>query len=63
MYVHECYHPELCLLFLDSDRLLLHTAVKAMEKAGWPTDILTGRTMFHLGQNERNAQSSARERL
>jgi len=46
-----------------SDRLLLHTAVEAMQKAGWPTDILTGRTMFHLGQNERNAQSSPRERL
>jgi hypothetical protein len=38
---------------LETDLTLLKVAEDTLRKAGWPTDILTGRFMFGVGDNER----------
>ncbi|KAL8833579.1 MAG: hypothetical protein Q9170_004194 [Blastenia crenularia] len=45
------------------DATLVDVAAKALEKAGWPSTILTGRLMFTKGDNERNAEPSAKQKL
>lgn len=37
---------------------LLKVAQDALSKAGWPTEVLTGRYMFELGDNERHSTTS-----
>lgn len=34
---------------------MLRLAQEALEKAEWPTEVLTGRFMFNVGNNERNS--------
>jgi hypothetical protein len=34
--------------------MLVRVAKDALNKVGWPTEVLTGRLMFPLGSNERN---------
>lgn len=34
---------------------MLRLAQEALEKAEWPTEVLTGRFMFHVGNNDRNS--------
>jgi len=47
-----------------SDAFLLHVAQKALEKAGWPTEGLTGRYALPLGHSTRNTEDvSPKERL
>ncbi|KAM5452134.1 hypothetical protein MaudCBS49596_003488 [Microsporum audouinii] len=38
-----------------TDLTLVKVAEDALKKAGWPTDILTGRFMFEVGDNERHS--------
>jgi hypothetical protein len=35
--------------------MLLQVALKALEKAGWPTKVLPGSRAFALGNNNRHA--------
>lgn len=35
--------------------MLVRVARDALKKWGWPTEVLTGRFMFSVGDNERNA--------
>ena len=37
-----------------SDLMLINLAKAALESAGWPTEVLTGRLMFELGDGIRN---------
>lgn len=37
-----------------SDEMLLNLAEAALKKAGWPTEVQTGRFAFELGNNVRN---------
>nr|POE88359.1 hypothetical protein CFP56_11588 [Quercus suber] len=46
------------LVIPRSDDILLEVALGTLSKAGWPTEVLTGRLMFHLGDNERHTQKS-----
>ncbi len=39
---------------------ILKVGQETLEKAGWPTTVLTGRFMFDVGNNERNARSGPR---
>lgn len=42
-------------MMTGSDLTLLRLAQEALEKAQWPTEVLVGRFMFHLGNNDRNS--------
>ncbi|KAF1955681.1 putative amidase [Byssothecium circinans] len=46
-----------------SDEALVEIASGALKKAGWPTDVLTGRFMFAVDDNDRNAKLSPKEKL
>lgn len=39
--------------------MLIKLANDALQKAGWPTKIQTGRFAFPLGENERNVVDSS----
>ncbi len=45
---------------LGSDMTMLKVGQETLEKAGWPTTVLTGRFMFDVGDNERNARSDSK---
>ncbi|KAK1833473.1 amidase signature domain-containing protein [Podospora conica] len=38
-----------------TDLMLLDLAQQTLDKAGWPSKVLTGRTMFKVGNNERHS--------
>lgn len=47
-----------------SDAFLLHVAKEALKKAGWPTEVLTGRYALPYGNSSRNTEDNAsREKL
>jgi hypothetical protein len=46
-----------------SDLSLLSIAEEALKSAGWQSNLLTGRYMLHVGDNNRNAQSAVGPRL
>lgn len=46
-----------------SDSLLLALAKNAFEKAGWSTQVKTGRYAFDLGDNVRNTLSPNKGRM
>jgi len=39
--------------------MLIELAKNAFEKAGWPTEVQTGRYTFPLAENARNVQGTA----
>lgn len=43
--------------------MLLNLAQEAFDRAGWPTQVQTGRYMFELANNTRNTASVIPERL
>lgn len=46
-----------------SDLMLIKLATEALKKAGWPTSIQTGRYMYPVADNARNAGSESGESL
>ncbi|KAK0121858.1 hypothetical protein ONS95_010137 [Cadophora gregata] len=44
-----------------SDLLLINLAEEALNSAGWPTQVKTGRETFDVGENIRNVQDQFRE--
>jgi hypothetical protein len=48
--------------FAGSDNVLVETAQGALELAGWPSHVLTGRYMFDLGDNERNTRPNFKDK-
>lgn len=51
-------HPRKVLHFIigtGSETALLEVAQAAIDKEGWPSKVLTGRTTFHVGNNSRNS--------
>ncbi|KAJ4303457.1 hypothetical protein N0V90_002352 [Kalmusia sp. IMI 367209] len=46
-----------------SDQSLVELASAVLQKAGWPTSILTGRLMFEKGDNERNTAPALKQKL
>ncbi|KAG4252847.1 hypothetical protein FPRO03_08296 [Fusarium proliferatum] len=46
-----------------SDLILIKLATEALKKAGWPTSIQTGRYMYPVADNARNAGSESGESL
>lgn len=40
---------------IGNELVMLRLAQEALEKAEWPTEVLTGRFMFHVGNNDRNS--------
>ena len=40
---------------IGTELVMLRLAQEALEKAKWPTEVLTGRFMFHVGNNDRNS--------